>query len=282
MAGMGIDTPRRRAAGLVCTGILVLIAAAFLAPLVWLVLSCFDSSAQTSVKLPDASEHRQLPRRDDHRPGVAAAVERTAAVRRVGADHGGRSRRWRRIRCRGTSRASASRSCYTVLFATGLPITAIMVPVYGLFVRLQLIDSMPATAVFLATTSLPFAIWLIKGFIDNVPINLEEASWVDGATPMVALRHIVVPLIAPGMSVVLIFTFIQAWGNFFVPFILLQSPEKLPASVTVFTFFGQYGAVAYGQLAAYSVLYSMPVVVLYLIVSRAMGGAFRFAGAAKG
>jgi multiple sugar transport system permease protein len=115
-----------------------------------------------------------------------------------------------------------------------------------------------------------------------VPISLEEASWVDGATPMRALRHIVVPLIAPGMSVVLIFTFIQAWGNFFVPFILLQSPEKLPASVTVFTFFGQYGGVAYGQLAAYSVLYSTPVVVLYLIVSRAMGGAFRFAGAAKG
>jgi len=281
MATMGIDTPRRRAAGMLCAGILVLIAVAFLAPLVWLVLSCFDSSAQTSVKLPDhpsIDNFRAVMNTDMlWRPlwnglllcGGSALI--TVVIATLAAYP--LSRYQTRFR---------KPFLYTVLFATGLPITAIMVPVYGLFLRLQLIDSMPATAVFLATTSLPFAIWLIKGFIDNVPISLEEASWVDGASPMAALRHIVVPLIAPGMSVVLIFTFIQAWGNFFVPFILLQSPEKLPASVTVFTFFGQYGAVAYGQLAAYSVLYSMPVVVLYLIVSRAMGGAFRFAGAAKG
>jgi multiple sugar transport system permease protein len=281
MGAIGIDTPRRRASGLVCAGILVLIAVAFLTPLVWLVLSCFDASAQTSVQWPSHPSlenfHAVMNADMLWRPlwnglllcGGSALI--TVVIATFAAYP--LSRYQTRFR---------KPFLYTVLFATGLPITAIMVPVYGLFLRLQLIDSMPATAVFLATTSLPFAIWLIKGFIDSVPISLEEASWVDGATPMVALRHIVVPLIAPGMSVVLIFTFIQAWGNFFVPFILLQSPEKLPASVTVFTFFGQYGAVAYGQLAAYSVLYSMPVVILYLIVSRTMGGAFRFAGAAKG
>lgn len=278
---MSVDSPRRSASGMVCAVILVLIAVAFLAPLLWLVLSCFDAGAQTSVKLPEhpgLDNFRAVLNTDTTwRPlwnglllcGGSALI--TVVVATLAAYP--LSRYQTRFR---------KPFLYTVLFATGLPITAIMVPVYGVFLRLQLVDSMPATAVFLATTSLPFAIWLIKGFIDNVPLNLEEAAWVDGATPMRALRHIVVPLIAPGMSVVLIFTFIQAWGNFFVPFILLQSPEKLPASVTVFTFFGQYGSVAYGQLAAYSVLYSMPVVVLYLIVSRTMGGAFRFAGAAKG
>ena len=69
----------------------------------------------------------------------------------------------------------------TVLFSTGLPITAVMVPVYGLFVQLNLIDTLGGTIMFMATASLPFAIWLTKTFMDGVPMSLEEAAWVDGA-----------------------------------------------------------------------------------------------------
>ena len=72
----------------------------------------------------------------------------------------------------------------TILFSTGLPITAIMVPVYGLFVQLALDDSIPATTVFMATTALPISIWLTKNFMDGGPIELEEAAWTDGASPM--------------------------------------------------------------------------------------------------
>jgi len=82
--------------------------------------------------------------------------------------------------------------------------------------------------------------------------------------------------------VVAIFTFVGMWGNFFVPFVLLLSPDKLPASVSIYTFFSQYGQVAYGQLAAYSLLYSGPVVILFLFLSRKLGGAFAFGGAVKG
>lgn len=170
----------------------------------------------------------------------------------------------------------------TVLFATGLPITAVMVPVYGLFVQLNLIDTIGGTIMFLATSSLPFAIWLTKTFMDGVPISLEEAAWVDGAGSMQALYRIVLPLMWPGIAVVLIFTFIGMWGNFFVPFMLLLSPERLPASVSIFTFFGQYGEPNYGQLAAYSLIYTTPVLVLYLLLSRKLGGAFALGGAIKG
>ncbi len=170
----------------------------------------------------------------------------------------------------------------TILFSTGLPITAIMVPVYGLFVQLALDDSVVATMVFMATTALPISIWLTKNFMDGVPIELEEAAWTDGATPMQGLRRIIMPLMAPGLSVVAIYTFIGLWGNFFVPFILLLSPEKQPMSVTIYTFFGQYGQVVYGQLAAYSLLYSLPSVVLYLLLSKRLGGAFAFGGGVKG
>jgi len=170
----------------------------------------------------------------------------------------------------------------TILFSTGLPITAIMVPVYGLFVQLALDDSIPATTVFMATTALPISIWLTKNFMDGVPIELEEAAWTDGASPMRGLLRIVMPLMGPGLSVVAIYTFIGLWGNFFVRFILLLTPEKQPMSVTIYTFFGQYGQVVYGQLAAYSLLYSLPSVLLYLVLSRRLGGAFAFGGGVKG
>ena len=99
---------------------------------------------------------------------------------------------------------------------------------------------------------------------------------------MKTLWTIVVPLVRPGIAVVFIFVFVQAWGNFFVPFVLLLSPENQPAAVSIFTFFGQYGAVAYGQLAAYSLVYSVPVIALYVLVSRVLGGSSALAGAVKG
>ncbi|PWV58131.1 carbohydrate ABC transporter membrane protein 2 (CUT1 family) [Nocardiopsis sp. L17-MgMaSL7] len=171
---------------------------------------------------------------------------------------------------------------YTVLFATGLPVTAIMVPVYGMFVQANLLNSLVATTLFLAASTLPFGIWLTKNFIDGIPLSLEEAAWVDGASAWQSIRYLVAPLLAPGLAVVAIFTLVTTWGNFFVPFILLTSPEKMPAAVRVFTFFGQYGSVRYGELAAYSLLYTVPVVVLYMAVSRALGGRFALGGAIKG
>ena len=99
---------------------------------------------------------------------------------------------------------------------------------------------------------------------------------------MRGLLRIVMPLMGPGLSVVAIYTFIGLWGNFFVPFILLLTPEKQPMSVTIYTFFGQYGQVVYGQLAAYSLLYSLPSVLLYLVLSRRLSGAFAFGGGVKG
>ncbi|MFF5128097.1 carbohydrate ABC transporter permease [Streptomyces syringium] len=169
-----------------------------------------------------------------------------------------------------------------VLFTTCLPITAVMVPVYGLFVRVDLIDTVYGTALFMATAQLPFAIWLMKNFMDGVPTVLEEAAWTDGASRLQALVRVILPLMGPGITVVTIYSFIMMWGNFFVPFMLLLSPERLPASVSIFTFFGNYGQVAYGQLAAFSILYSTPVILLYALISRRLGGGFALGGAVKG
>ncbi|MEU9010550.1 carbohydrate ABC transporter permease [Streptomyces sp. NPDC048479] len=170
----------------------------------------------------------------------------------------------------------------TILFTTCLPITAVMVPVYGLFVQVNLIDTMYGTGLFLATSQLPFSIWLMKNFMDGVPVVLEEAAWTDGASNLQTLTRVVLPLMGPGLTVVTIYTFIQLWGNFFVPFMLILSPEQMPASVSIFTFFGNYGSVIYGQLAAFSILYSAPVLVLYVLIARRLGGGFALGGAVKG
>ncbi|HTW06410.1 MAG TPA: carbohydrate ABC transporter permease, partial [Acidimicrobiales bacterium] len=171
---------------------------------------------------------------------------------------------------------------YTILFSTGLPITAIVVPVYGMFARFNLVDNQLAVVFFMTATALPFGIWLTKGFMDGVPVELEEAAWVDGANWISSLRRVVAPLMVPGLVVVTIFTFVAQWGNFFVPFILLQSTDKLPAAVSIYNFFTQYGDVEYGQLAAFSVLYTLPAVGLWVILGTFLRGKFSFGGAVKG
>lgn len=170
----------------------------------------------------------------------------------------------------------------TILFMTGLPITAIMIPVYTMFEQTNLIDSMPATTLFMGASALPFSIWLMKNFMDGVPISLEEAAWTDGAGAMQTLRRIVLPLMWPGVVVVTVFTFAGMWGNFFVPFILLISADQMPASVSLLTFFDPHGTVVYGQLAAFSILYCVPIGVLYIALSRKLGGSFALGGAIKG
>ncbi|MCI1881459.1 MAG: carbohydrate ABC transporter permease [Sporolactobacillus sp.] len=169
----------------------------------------------------------------------------------------------------------------SILFLTSLPMTAVIVPVYEMFLYLKMQNSLIATTIFMISTSLPYGIWMMKNFMDSVPAELEEAAWMDGSTVWEGVRKVVIPLMLPGIFTIAIFTFTGSWGNFFVPFILITTPEKLPASVTIFQFFGNNGLVDYGQLAAFSVLYTLPVVVLYVFAQRYMSQGFSFGGAVK-
>ena len=276
-----VTSARRRRARGPADAALLLIGACFLLPLLWLVFGSLDAEAGYETRLPASPSltnysavltpelllgplwNSLLLSGGTATATVAAAVLAAYPLSRF------QSRFNRPF-------------MYSILCGTCLPITAIMVPVYGLFVQLRLLDSLPATVLFMAATALPMAIWMTKNFMDAVPVSLEEAAWVDGASGLTALRAVVLPLMRQGLGVVFIFVFIQTWGNFFVPFILLLSPSKQPASVSIFSFFGQHGAIAYGQLAAFSILYSVPVLVLYVLVARGAGGSFALSGAVKG
>lgn len=260
---------------------LAFVAACFLLPLGWLVIEAFGaqrggpSAPETALSL--ANFEAVLTPEKLFRPLANSLVLSTlTAVVTVAA---ALLAAYPLSRLRSTG---MRRILYWLIFATGLPVTAIMVPVYAMFVQFHLLDSLPATALFMAAASLPTAVWMTKNFMDAVPRSLEEAAWVDGASTLEALRRVVVPLMRSGIGVVFVFVFLQAWGNFFVPFVLLFSPDMQTAAVSVFSFFGQYGTVAYGQLAAFSLLYSLPVLMLYVLVSGGTNNSLSSTGALKG
>ena len=278
---LSVASPRRGVSRLLANGVLIIVGICFLLPLTWLILGSFDTHATYQTAVPKqfsvdnytsvlTPELTFIPLWNSFLLSTGAAVLTVVAALLAAYPLSRYQARFNRP------------FMYGVLFGTCLPITAIMVPVYSLFVQLNLLDSLPGTIFFMSASSLPIAIWMTKNFMDSVPISLEEAAWIDGASAMRALWAIVVPLMRPGIAVVAIFVFLQAWGNFFVPFILLLSPSKQPAAVSIYSFFGQYGTIAYGQLAAFSILYSVPAIVLYVIVSRGIGGSFALAGAVKG
>lgn len=277
----GITSPKQRISKLASSTILILTAVCFLLPLSWLAFASVDTRATAKTALPTNATIQNF----TDLFNIDLGLRPLAISLMLSLISGGVTILVSLLAAYPLSRYQMRFTkpfMYTVLFGTCLPITAIMVPVFSLAVRAGVLDSLFVTALFMAATSLPMAIWMMKNFMDSVPMVLEEAAWMDGAGAMKTLGQIVVPLMRPGIAVVFIYVFMQAWGNFFVPFLLLRSPEKKPAAVTIYQFFGQYGAIDYGQLAAFSIMYSLPAIILYLLVSRGMGGSFAMSGAVKG
>lgn len=260
---------------------LLAVAATFMLPLAWVLLSSVDPNANLRVKLPDGVTLSNFD------AVLTPEITFTPLLNSLLLCGGGTLLT---VVCAALAAYPLSRFrsrlnrpfLLTILFATSLPITAIMVPVYALFVQVNLIDTLQGTIFFFAASQLPFAIWLMKNFMDGVPKELEEAAWTDGASSLQSLVRIVLPLMGPGVAVVTVFSFVMMWGNFFVPFMLLLTPDQMPAAVSINEFFGNRGMVAYGQLAAFSVIYSTPVILLYVGVARRLGGGFALGGAVKG
>lgn len=260
---------------------LTLIAVVFIIPLLWILITSFNADASQTLAIPKSptlSNYREVIQ-DGHNQlaflnGLYLSGMQTLLVVFLSIMAAYPLSRFK-LRHK-------QKFLMGILFMTSLPITAVMVPVYQLFIFFGLTDSMIGTLLFLTASQLPFGIWMMKNFMDSVSVGLEEAAWIDGASRFQGIRTVILPLMKSGIFTVAIFTFIGSWGNFFVPYILLSAPSKLPASVTLYQFFGQYGYTAYGQLAAYSVLYMMPTFILYYFSQSHMSKGFTMGGAAKG
>jgi multiple sugar transport system permease protein len=132
--------------------------------------------------------------------------------------------------------------------------------------------------VVMTVLNIPFALLLLKNFFDSLPIEIEEAAYLDGASLWRILISIVVPLSRSGVAVVWFFSFTAAWNAFLLPFIFARTDAAFPMSVGLYTAFGQYGGISFGFLTAYSLLYSAPAVAVYFVLRRNLNTGFAGVG----
>lgn len=259
--------------------VLVVVAIAFLLPLSWVVLASLDTNASIAVKMPNFTlnnYHEVLTNPVNWKAFSSGLIISLASAVLTVILAG--------LMAYPLSRYEIKHKkmfMLTMLFMTALPITTVMVPVYQLFVTLHLYDTLGGLVLFLTASNLPYAIWMMKNFMDSVPTTLEEAAWIDGANRLQGLIKVVIPLMYAGVSSVGIFVFSGCWGNFLVPFLLLGSADKAPASVKLYGYFGSH-TVSYGSLAAFSIIYAIPSIVLYVLSQKYMSKGFAMEGGAKG
>jgi N,N'-diacetylchitobiose transport system permease protein len=161
-----------------------------------------------------------------------------------------------------------------------VPLNALVIPVYLLLDRVGQVDSLFGVIAYYLAVVLPFMIWTLRGFVANVPVDLEEAAMVDGATRVGAFLRIVFPLVAPGLVATAIFGFIQAWNEYIIAYVLLSSSSKQTLTIWLASFTTQHGT-DWGGLMAGATLTALPVVFFFLLVQRHVAGGLT-AGAVKG
>ncbi|MDN5685913.1 MAG: carbohydrate ABC transporter permease [Brachybacterium sp.] len=157
--------------------------------------------------------------------------------------------------------------------------TAAMVPTFQLMQAIGLIDTQTGVILVMAGGILPTVIFILKDFMDSVPTSYEESARLYGANRLQVLTHVVVPVARPGIAFVAIWSIVQVWGNFLVPFILLRQPDSLPASVLMYTFYTESGQADLRLISVFSLLFVAPVIIVYLVINRKFG--FRFFGGIK-
>ncbi|WP_078853104.1 carbohydrate ABC transporter permease [Streptomyces sp. NRRL S-1824] len=255
-----------------------LLIAFFALPLLWLLAAPFDSAPGVTVSLPDFTLRN-----------FQVLADNPYALRSLGnsvilaGGTGALTLLFSALAAYALSRVKLpgrDMLLYVLLLLSSIVTgTAAMVPLFNLAFELHLIDSQLGVILILTGGMLPSAIFILKDFMDGTPVSYEESARVFGASPLQIVRHIVVPLVRPGLATIAVWSVAQVWGNFLVPFLLLRSPEKSPAAVVMYTFYTEGGQPNLALISTYSLLYSLPVVLMFLFVSSRYG--FRFHGGIK-
>lgn len=168
-----------------------------------------------------------------------------------------------------------------ILVSQVFPVILIILPLFLILRTVGLTDSLVGLTLVQTTYTLPFALWMLQGYVAAIPVSLEEAASVDGAPRIKVLTKIVFPLLLPGLVATAMFAFVASWNEFFFALVLLQSPENYTLPITLKMFIGGEGKVALGPLAAGSVLAAIPSIIFFSIMQKRLTGGF-LAGAVKG
>ena len=157
----------------------------------------------------------------------------------------------------------------------------IAVPVYRMFVALNLINNYVALVLVYITVVAPFITWFLKSFFDTIPRELDESAAIDGCTRLGGLIRIVLPSARPGIASAAILAAVTSWSQFAIPFILLDDRDLFPVSVGVVNLQSTAGEITTQFLAAGSVMAIAPVLILFVVLQRQIVGALT-SGAVKG
>ncbi|MFC8359592.1 carbohydrate ABC transporter permease [Streptomyces griseorubiginosus] len=166
-----------------------------------------------------------------------------------------------------------------ILAVQMVPLVAMIIPVFLLLNDLDQYDKLSGLIITYLTFILPFTVWTLRGFIVNIPRELEEAAMVDGCSPTGAFLRVVFPLLAPGMVATSVYAFIQAWNEYLYALMLL-SQKNQTATVWLGNFTTKHGT-EYAPMMAGATMMAVPIVVLFLLVQRKMAAGLT-AGAVKG
>lgn len=149
-----------------------------------------------------------------------------------------------------------------------IPAVMLLVPIYILAIKLDLVGTYRGLVVAYAVTAIPFSIWILKGYYDTIPIDLEEAARIDGCSELQAFTKILLPLSTPAMAIVFLFNFTTAWNDYLLARVMLGSKEALltwPLGLQRLQ--GQF-VTQWGQFSAASILVAIPVMILFLYTSK--------------
>ncbi|WIX76410.1 carbohydrate ABC transporter permease [Amycolatopsis carbonis] len=167
-----------------------------------------------------------------------------------------------------------------ILVAQLAPLSALFIPMYLLMRDLGLLNTLPSLLLVYFATSLPFTVWMLYGFINGIPYDLEEAAMIDGCSRAGAFRRVTLPLLGPGLVTTSVFSFITAWNEFLFALVFMQDKPKQTLPVWLSSFKTAF-SVDWGGIMAASVVYAIPALIFFLIVQRKLVSGLT-AGAVKG
>ena len=154
----------------------------------------------------------------------------------------------------------------SVFFLKMIPLSAIAVPIYRIITSFGLYDTRIALVLALAATNMPMVIWIMIGFFQSIPVSLDEAACVDGASPLVTFFRVILPVSVPGIATAGIFTLFLAWNDFLLS-LMLTSTNAKTFTVALSEFLGSY-QINLGPMTAASFLFSFPIIILAIFAQK--------------
>jgi ABC-type glycerol-3-phosphate transport system permease component len=169
-----------------------------------------------------------------------------------------------------------------VMIVQMTPMLAVLIPLYVIFSKVHMDDNLTGLIVAYLAVNLPFTIWTLRGFVAAIPVDLEEAAMVDGCSRFGAFRHVILPLVVPGLISTGIYVLIQTWNEFMMGNFLINSNSHWTLPLYLNNFFGSaFKVVPYGEVMALSLFMAAPVAVLFALVQGKVAAGMT-AGAVKG